>query len=103
MRHYHSVTVFIWHYHSDLKYMTAFDKFYSFPLEYVSIVPTFTELEEPNIAAVWKEEDIAVVSHGSRLEPFASDRREPNIIPPASKPRGSTFKMEVREQLASLS
>ena len=30
------------------------------------MVPTFAKLEEPNIAAIWKEEDTAIVSHGPR-------------------------------------
>ena len=49
------------------------------------MVPTFAELKEPNIVAVWKEEDIAVVSHGSCPKPIAGDRREPSIIPPITE------------------
>ena len=66
------------------------------------MVPTFVELEEPNIVAIWKEEDIVVSSHGYCPEPTASDRGEPSIIP-ASKLQGSAFKVEVKEQLVSLS
>ena len=51
------------------------------------MVLTFAELEEPNIAAVWKEEDIVVVSHGSHPEPITRDRGKPSIIPPSSKLR----------------
>ena len=67
------------------------------------MVPIFTELEEPNIAAIWKEEDIIIVSHGSHPEPIAGDRGEPSIIPPTSESRGSEFEVDVRKQLASLS
>ena len=67
------------------------------------MVHTFAELEELNIVAVWKEENTVVASHGPRPKPTSCDKGEPSIIPPASKSRGSTFEVEVREQLASLS
>ena len=47
------------------------------------MVTTFVELEEPNIAVAWKEEDIVVVSHGSCPEPVVGDRGKPSIIKPA--------------------
>ena len=38
------------------------------------MVPTFVEFEEPNIAIVWREKDISVVSYGSRPEPIVGDK-----------------------------
>ena len=67
------------------------------------MVPTFVELEERSIATVWREEETAIVFHCPVPEPTSGNKGESSIIPLASEPRGLTFEVEVREQLASLS
>ena len=37
------------------------------------MVPTFVELKEPNIIAVWRKEETAVVSHGPVHEHIGGD------------------------------
>ena len=66
------------------------------------MVPTFAELEEPNIAIVWREIETVVVSHGLVPELIGGDKGELSIIPPTLEPLCLTFKVEVRKQLASL-
>ena len=44
------------------------------------MVPTFVKMEEPNIAALWREEETTVVSHFPIPEPTGGDNEEPSVI-----------------------
>ena len=44
------------------------------------MVPTFVKMEEPNIAALWREEETTVVSHFPIPEPTGGDKEEPSVF-----------------------